>query len=495
MIPLSAEEAGVALGVGPLFAGVPAVEIDSRRIRKGQLFVALRGERFDGHDFVVEAMMAGAGGAVVERAWWEKNGRTLVVGGGVPEARIYPVPDTRRALSALAKAVRGKSQAVVIAVTGSVGKTGTKDLLGLMASRVGKVVTTSANENNEIGVPLTLLSIEEDTAVAVVEMGMRGKGQIAALTAMAEPDVGVITNVQPVHLELLGTLADVAEAKAELLAGLGASGRGVIPAECPLLDSYIGSLQDRIVRFGLQADRECADVWAEHVRLPGGREAAVSLHWPGGTRLLRTPFASDARLHNATAAAAACWAAGLELGACLGALEEAEFTPGRGDVEDLGPWLIIDDTYNASPAAVRASLDELVRLAGEIGRRPVAVLGDMLELGSEAVSYHREVGRYAAEVGVRALWAVGPLSLETAESFGASAPERPTGHVGSAYDTEPVVESLLPGDLVLFKASRSLKLEIMVEAVRAVAAGQGSGRDADREGLKGKRHSCGRVET
>jgi UDP-N-acetylmuramoyl-tripeptide--D-alanyl-D-alanine ligase len=484
MIPLTAEEAGEALGIGTLSAAVPGVSIDSRTIRPGDLFVALRGDRFDGHDYVVHVLAAGAGGAVVDSAWWDE-GKNPVVStlSEVVRRAVYPVADTLKALGSLANAVRRKSEAIVIAVTGSVGKTGTKDILGVMAAQLGPVVATPANQNNEVGVPLTLLSIGPDTKTAIVEMGMRGIGQIAALAKVAEPDVGVITNIHPVHLELLGSLENVAQAKAEMLAGLGPRGIGVIPADCSLLEAHVVAGERRVVRFGLEGDRDCADVWGEYERHAGGARAGLVVHWPGGDAVLETPFAAQSKMENTMAATAACYAAGLPLDRCLRGLERAAFTPSRGDLERVGEWLIINDTYNASPAAVRASLDELVRIADDEGARAVAVLGDMLELGPETADYHEGTGAYAAEKGVKMLWGVGELSRSTAEGYrrswecrssgsecgapGTRAQEGwSVGHVDSSGDYIPVLQSLRPGDVVLFKASRSLKLEIMVDLLR-----------------------------
>ena len=474
MIALSAEEAAAALGIAGFSTGVMGISIDSRTIRPGEVFVALRGERFDGHDFVPDVIAIGAAGVVVDSEWWDggKNPIVEALPRGARQA-IYSVADTLDALGKLANAVRRKSQAVVIAVTGSVGKTGTKDLLGMMAARAGRVVVTPANQNNEVGVPLTLLSIELDTVVAVVEMGMRGLGQIASLTKIAEPDVGVITNIHPVHLELLGSLEDVAKAKVEVLGGLRPSGVGVVPAECTVLEPHLVGGGKRILRFGLEEDRRCSDVWGEYERQPGCAGAWLRLHWPNGEAELRTSFSARAKMENAVAATAACYAAKLPVKECLKGLEEAVFTASRGDLERVGDWLVIDDTYNASPAAVRAAVDELVCVAAERGARSVAVLGDMLELGEKSAEYHAAAGAYAAEKGVSVLWGVGSLSVATVEGFNDVAGAEIAGHVESAGDFAPVLATLLPGDVILFKASRSLKLEIMVGLLRKAAAGEG----------------------
>lgn len=489
MIALSAEEAGRALERDPLAAGVPGVSIDSRSIHPGDLFVALRGEHFDGHNFVRAALAAGASGAVVDARWWAERGASPEW--PVPpetERFIYRVSDTLLALGALATAVRRKSGVVVVAVTGSVGKTSTKDLLGAMAGKVCRVATTAGNRNNEVGVPLTLLAIEPVTEMVIVEMGMRGRGQIAALARVAEPDVGVITNIHPVHLELLGTLEDVAEAKAELLDRLPAAGVAVVPVDCQFLGSHAAAVGCRVVRFGLGPGSETADVHGSLQPSGTGSGDIFSLRWPDGQVEMEVPLVSRHRLQNTVAAAAACYAAGLPVDQCVQGMVDARLTGSRGDVISLGVIWVIDDTYNANPAAVRAAIDDLVDMASRSGGRPVAVLGDMLELGPETEGYHRDAGVYAAEAGVGALWGVGPLSRTTVEGYRDACECRPkveasrpvtAGHVSSAEEASAIVAGLRSGDVVLFKASRSMKLEIMVDRVveeaKAGAWGEPSG--------------------
>lgn len=469
MIPLSAEEAGRALGVGPLAGPVAGVSVDSRSIRTGDLFVALRGEHFDGHDFVAAAFAAGASGAVVEKREWA--GRAAGIQGP-----IYQVDNTLEALGALAREVRRRSGATVFAVTGSVGKTGTKDLLAAMVGRVRRTVATAANQNNEVGVPLTLLAIEPDTEAVVVEMGMRGRGQIAALARVAEPDVGVITNVHPVHLELLGTLEDVAEAKAELIAALEPRGVVVVPRECEVLEPHILAAGCRVVCFGVGAETCPTDVKGSLERCEDGPEWVLALRWGNNEARIETPYLPGYRVENAVAAAAACYAADLPMERCAEGMKDVRFSGGRGEVMSLPGICIVDDTYNANPAAVRAALENLVRLAAERRGRPVAVLGDMLELGPDSEHYHREAGRHAADAGVQAVWGVGPLALAIVEGFrervvaeSEADSGRVAGHVDSPEETSSLVAGLRPGDVVLFKASRSMRLESMVNRVAALA--------------------------
>jgi UDP-N-acetylmuramyl pentapeptide synthase len=314
------------------------------------------------------------------------------------------------------------------------------------------------------------LSLEPGTATAIVEMGMRGLGQIADLARVAEPDVGLITNIHPVHLELLGTLENVARAKSELLSGLRPGGTAVVPAGCPVLDSVLGGTS--VLRFGLGDSAQNADIRGDMKRLPGGETAVLCLTWPEGKAEVEVPFVSQVRMENAVAAAATCYAAGLPMDVCLSGLKRAQFTPSRGDTEQMGEWLIINDTYNSSPAAVQASIDELIRVAAECGGRPVAVLGDMLELGEQAAKFHEEAGAYAARKGVKVLWAVGPLSRSTMDGYRTAAPANHVGWVEQSTDAASIIETLRPGDVVLFKASRSMKLEVMLDVLRRFAADQ-----------------------
>jgi UDP-N-acetylmuramoyl-tripeptide--D-alanyl-D-alanine ligase len=486
MIVLSSEEAGRALGIGPLKTAVRGVGTDTRSLRPGDLFVALRGDRFDGHDYVEAALEAGACGAVVERTAWaarsEPSQQRLE---WEAERHVYPVDDTLKALGALAREVRRKSGALVLAVTGSAGKTSTKDILAAMAARVSRVAVTAANQNNEIGVPLTLLQIEPDTQTVIVEMGMRGRGQIAALAGVAEPDVGLITNVYPVHLELLGSLENIAQAKAELIQGLRPGGTGVVPLVCEPLEPCLGAVDRPVVRFavggGLLCANECADVlgWVEPEE--SDHTQTLRIRWPGGEARLEIPAIPRHTLENVVAAAAACYAAGLPLERCLPGFLDSGPGAGRGEVIELPGLRVIDDTYNANPAAVRAAIDNLVRVAARSGGRPVAVLGDMRELGPEERRYHRQSGEYAAAAGVRLLWGVGSLSKSTAEGFrtaveGGHVASGVAGHVPDTAETSSVADSLRPGDVVLFKASRGVRLEVMVDRIAEQArAGRWAG--------------------
>ena len=401
---------------------------------------------------------------------------------------------------------------MVIAITGSAGKTSTKDVLKAMLERVGKVVATSGNQNNEVGVPLTLLRAESDTQAVVVEMGMRGRGQIAELAAIAEPDVGVITNVYPVHLELLGSLDEVAGAKAELLSGVRPGGVAVVPADGGPLEPFVSRCPCRIVRFGVDPvahegepgvrERGLADVssWLDR---NGDGEYEWVVRWPDGEARLPSGYMSVHALKNATAAGAVCFAAGLPMETCLAGIGEVELSHGRGQTTEVGGVCVIDDSYNANPEAVRSAVVDLVRLAEDRGGRAVAVLGDMLELGSESESFHEQAGEMAAEAGVSTLWGVGPMSEATVRGFLSwceGHPRESSGrsaqHVDSAEEAAGSIVGLRSGDVVLVKGSRGVRLENVVIRVLADGeAGRWSGgaasAEVDNDPSGEKRHCCG----
>ncbi len=509
MIRLPADVAARALGLPAVGGPVTGVSTDTRTLAQGDLFVALRGDNYDGNQFVPAALAEGASGAVVEIGAAIAGEVEYRPPGG---QSLYRVPDTLEALAGLARAVRQSSDARVIAVTGSVGKTSTKDLIRGMAATVCEVIATAANENNEIGVPLTLLEITPSTEVVVVEMGMRGKGQIRALTLIAEPDVAVVTAIAPVHLELLGRVEDVLAAKIEIFEGLRPGGAAVVPVDDAGVVAAARRSGARVLTFGFTDERRAAPESAGRSGLPQTADAdvtgvaerdrdgtvALRLSWPGGGADVNTAFRSAHRLRNAVAATAACYAAGLPVEECARGLADVTFTPLRGDEVLAGDVLIVDDTYNANPAAVLLALDDLLVLAESNGRRPVAVLGDMLELGPQAPCYHREVGIQAARAGVAALVGVGPLSRSTAEGYleeseGRVVDDPPNGssHSGTAAreatwienaDTaaDEILAVIRPGDVVLVKGSRGLKLDRLVEQVlgrlEAAATLDGAGR-------------------
>ncbi len=429
-----AAAAGARLVVpGTSSSGPTRAVIDSRHVGPGDLFVGLPGERVDGGRFAADVLGAGAWGVLVGDGWAGAEDPTA--SGGA----VLVAADPLAALQRLATAWRRELGAQVIGVTGSTGKTSTKDLLAAMIDQQRRVVATPLNLNTEIGLPLTVLSAPAGTEVLVLEMAMRGAGQIAELVAIAEPDVGVVVNVGPVHLELLGTIEAIAATKAELIEGLQPGGTAIVPADEPLLSTHLEMLPEGVatVTFGPGGDVD---------ELPEGLELRVS-----GDRL------SAHMRSNALAALAAARAVGVEP---TGRLEVA-LSALRGQRRELpGGLVVIDDCYNANPMSMRAALDDLA--ASTSGRR-VAVLGDMLELGPDEIRFHEEIGAHARGAGLDLLVTVGPLAAAIGPAFG--------GQTVAVERADEVVSALRPllasGDTVLVKASRGVGLEVVAQGLAA----------------------------
>ncbi len=424
--------------------GPTRVVIDSRKLAPGDLFVGLRGERSDGGAYGAKALRDGAWGVLVE----EKHAQEAVaVGRGVVLAHEDPLVG----LQALAHAWRGELRArgaKVVGVTGSTGKTSTKDILGALLGKELRVATSPENFNTEIGLPLALLAAPADTQVIVLEMAMRGPGQIAELTAIAEPDVGVIVNVGPAHLELLGSLEAIAAAKAELIAGMTPGTSVIVPAGEPLLSPHLQRSDLNVVSFG-----ETGDVSL----LQADAEGRVTIDAHGEQVVLWPSFAQAHNLRNLLAAVGAARALGCKPGGRL----EVGFSGMRGQRIELGRGIVlIEDCYNANPMSMRAAIEELSRKAPA---RRVAVLGDMLELGPDSPALHREIGEHARSRGVELLVTVGPLAAEIAQRFGGE-----THAVADAQAAAELLPELLqPDDTVLVKGSRGVGLERVISRLKS----------------------------
>jgi UDP-N-acetylmuramoyl-tripeptide--D-alanyl-D-alanine ligase len=423
-------------GEGPVRA-----VIDSRAIEPGDLFFALPGERVDGGRFAADALRAGAWGALAAPGW-ARDAAAAAEGGAVLAAE-----EPAAALGALARAWRRELGAHAIAVTGSVGKTSTKDLIAALIAPHRTVTASRANFNTEIGLPLELLAAPPGTEVLVLELAMRGFGQIAELTAICEPDVGVVTNVGPVHLEQMQSLEGVARAKAELLVGMRDGATAVVPAGEPLLAPYLRDALE-VVTFGARGDVHFEDS-------PPGRRVVAA----GADRYeLALPFDSRHNLVNTLAAVAAARAVGVRpsgrVDVRFGALRGERVVLARGAT-------VVNDCYNANPLSMRAALDDLA-MQDTTGRR-VAVLGDMLELGPAEREHHAEIGAYAAAAGVQLLIAVGPRSEAMLERYDGEAHA-----VADAAAAAELARALVePGDVVLVKASRGVGLEVVAQALAA----------------------------
>ena len=449
-IPLSrvVSATGGAVVRGPAEATFAGATIDSRAVPAGALFFAVKGERFDGHDFARAAVAAGARGVVVQR-------------GRAPadlEATIVEVDDVVAALGAVGAAHRAAmSDLKVVAITGSNGKTTTKEMTAaILASAAGEaeVLKTEGNLNNHLGVPLTLLRLHAGHRYAVVEMGMSGLGEIAYLTKLARPDVALIVSIAGVHLEQLGTIENVATAKAEIFGGLGAGGIGIFPADEPLLRPHVASLP-RAMTFGAKASRPT--VAYEEVK-PGPTGLTLRLHLHGVTSAIgvaaHVPLIGRHNASNAAAAACAALALDIGEGSILDGLANARPAKHRLQLLQIGGRTIVDDCYNAAPGSMRAALDALVEIT-PAGAQRIAVLGDMLELGPESAKLHAEIGAYARE-RVSHLITLGERARAMGGSFHADDPR-------AAAERARAVSRA--GDVILVKASRGMRLERVIDAL------------------------------
>jgi UDP-N-acetylmuramoyl-tripeptide--D-alanyl-D-alanine ligase len=425
----------------PTGGGPERVTIDSRQAGPGSLFVGLSGERVDGGRFAPHALAAGAWGVLTTPEHAEAA-RCAVPGA------LLAADDPLAALQRLATAWRRGLDAQVIGVTGSTGKTSTKDLLLALLAPHRRTVASRANFNTEIGVPLEILAAPADTEVLVLEMAMRGAGQIAELATVAEPDVGVIVSIGPVHLELLGTIEAIAAAKAELIAALKPSGTAILPAGEPLLEPHRRS-DVRTITFGDAGD----------VRLNRSEEHEVEIELAGRRVVLEVPFKQAHLRRNLLPACAAALAVGVVPGGRVG----LELTAGRGQhVELPGGVTLIDGCYNANPMSTRAALEDLAHTATRTpGARSVAVLGDMRELGPRERDFHLELGDEVARTGVELLVTVGPLAAAMAERYDGEVRSVPD----SAAAAELVTELVRPGDVVLVKGSLAVGLEAVCRAL------------------------------
>jgi UDP-N-acetylmuramoyl-tripeptide--D-alanyl-D-alanine ligase len=419
VIPLTLDEVAELcpgrLDQAPWADEVTGVQIDSRRVEEGDLFVEVGG----GGDFTRHAFARGAA------------------------ATLAP-DDAFAALGALGREIRGRSSARVVAITGSTGKTSTKDILAAMCRPHAKTVAAESGHNNEIGLPLTLTRITPDTEVVVCEMGMRGLGQIAELCAIARPDVGVITSIGPVHLELLVTIENVAQAKAEVVGSLPAGGTAIVPDD-PLLEPHLARDDIEIQRFG---ERNVTSF----ERTEDGSRVGFALE--AEQLELEFPFTARHQAQNAVAALLAVQALGLPLPS---GRVDVELSRWRGEESPLpGGGLLINDAYNANPASMQAALEHLAEHEG----RKVAILGEMAELGPTSPEYHREIGELVSDLGIDAVLGVGEL----AKSYGGEWVEN------AAKAAERAPELVQPGDVVLIKGSRAVGLEVVAEALTGVPA-------------------------
>ncbi len=439
---------------GPPETSVSSISTDTRTLRPGELFVALVGDRFDGHSFVAEAFARGAAAAMLEAARASEP----------PEDRpAILVENTTRALQDVARASRERYDCPVIAVTGSNGKTTTKDFIAALSGRQFTLVKSAGSFNNHVGVPLTCLEIDRTTALAVVEIGMSAAGEIRGLAAVAQPQVGVITNVNPAHLEFFESVAAIAEAKAELLEALPPDGTAVLNAD----DEWVRRIGERWagrrITFGTRPDAD--------VRLSVVRETAdgsdVVLECPGGPEL-KTVVPAPGRHNalNAAAAVAACCAIGMHPADAVEGFPGLRLPKMRFEQHEWRGARLINDAYNANPTSMRAALATFAAMPGS---RRFVVCGDMRELGPHSREAHRAIGRLLAETGFDRVIATGGDAryiLEAAIEHGLPA-DRAADCAGAEQAAALLRDELRPGDAVLIKGSRANRMECIIEELIA----------------------------
>jgi UDP-N-acetylmuramoyl-tripeptide--D-alanyl-D-alanine ligase len=432
------------------------VSIDSRTVAPDQLFVAIQGPTHDGHLFVEGALAAGAAGLLIER------GRALPIG-ATPALPIIAVDDTTLSLGALAAGHRRSFEGPLVAITGSNGKSTTKEMCAAILSQSGTCLKNRGNLNNEFGLPLTLLEREADHRTLVVELGTNHRGEIASLAAIARPNVAVLTNVGTAHIEFLGSRDEIAAEKGDLIAALDEDAVAVLNADDHRVMAQAERTRARILRFGQHAE---AEVRAERITSLGERGFAFDLVTDTDHVPVHVAGLGEPTVWNALAASAAALAAGAPLASVSQGL--ARYQPMSGRMERVSlprNIILINDTYNANPQSMEVALRSLTELKGK--SRGVAVLGDMGELGSSAGAAHRATGTLVAELGLDFLFALGEFAAEIAEGATEAGMNPDRVHVGASHDeTSGELRKILQGnDWILVKGSRSMQMERVVEAL------------------------------
>jgi UDP-N-acetylmuramoyl-tripeptide--D-alanyl-D-alanine ligase len=449
-----ADAVGGRIRVGDQAQEVRTIAIDTRTLQPGDFFVALRGPRFDAHEFVGEAFSKGASGAIVARGF-AGDGPVLL-----------EVDDTTRALQDLGHAVRVASGARVVAITGSAGKTTTKEAIAEFLSTRLRVVKNRGNLNNHIGLPLSLMQLRERPDVAVMELGMSHPGEISTLVAIAEPEVRVWTNVGDAHIGYFGSPDAIADAKAEILERAGPTDVLVCNADDPRVMTRARRFAGRVVTFGTAADADVRAADPEDLGIDGMR---ARVHTPAGERVVTTPLLGRGNLDNVLAATAVAQEFGVPIGEIPAAAARLRAADRRGAVRRLRSGVVlIDDSYNSSPSALARALDVVGKETRATGK--IAVLGEMLELGDQSPALHRRSGRLAAAAGLRLLVAIGgePARALADAAVEAGMSASAVRHVETSAAAAPgVVADVRAGDLVLVKGSRGTRTDIVADAVAA----------------------------
>ncbi|MEP7378712.1 MAG: UDP-N-acetylmuramoyl-tripeptide--D-alanyl-D-alanine ligase [Chloroflexota bacterium] len=461
---LAAAVQGSLLNAGP--APIRGGAVDSRKVEPGNAFFALPGERTDGHGYLADAAARGAAALVVSRP---PDSALLQAVEADDQPTIVLVPDVLAALHGAAAAWRARFDPLVVGVTGSIAKTSTKEQIAQVLAQRWTVLRNQANENNEIGLPLTLLRLAPTDDVAVLEMGMYTPGDIAILAELAQPRIGVVTAVRPTHLARAGSIEAIERGKRELVEALPVGGTAVLNAD----DERVTRMADRrgaqlrVVRYGFDP---AADVTATNVESLGEGGMRFSLRMPESATDARIPALGRHSVHNALAAAAVGYALGLDIATIVAGLAQPFSVPHRTTLIRAGDWRILDDSYNAAPDSMAAALDLLASLPG----RRVAVLGEMLELGDLSDAAHRAVGAHVARAA-QLLVAVGPFApLYVAGARDAGMDAAAIIETRDRDDAISKLERLLrPGDVILVKASRGAELDLLVDELRRRASAAG----------------------
>ena len=427
--------------------------IDSRTLLPGELFFAVLGERLDGHDYVQQALEKGAVAAVVQKDHLDRY---------PSKVGLVVVEDTLVALQNLAACVRRFWGKTVIGVTGSAGKTTTKEAVAHLLSARYRVLKSEGNFNNHFGMPLMVLKLEPEHEMAVIEMGMSHAGEIAALAKIAQPNTGVVTCVAPVHLENFESIAGIARAKYELIASLSASGTAVLNADDEYVSQFGRDFRGRVITFGLKPS---ADVSAQNIRMLGAKGSMFDLVSSGCTQEVELPLVGVHNIYNALAAVAVALENGLPPSDVAAALSSLQAASKRGQIIDVRGVTVLNDCYNSNPKALNFMVDALVSMPA---KRRIVVAGEMLELGPKAEQMHRECGLHMVErrvdqlIGVRGLASV---IVEEARKAGIPAEFVATPEEAGTW----LARETRPGDAVLFKASRGVKLERALETWEALS--------------------------
>lgn len=425
--------------------------IDSRTVGSGELFFAVKGDRLDGHDFVDAALARGAVGAVVSREHSQRF---------EDQSRLLVVEDTLVALQTLATAVRRVWGKQLIGVTGSAGKTTTKEAIAHVLAAQFRVLKSEGNFNNHFGLPLMLLKIEPEHDLAVIEMGMSHAGEIRALAKIAQPEIGVVTNVAPVHLEFFDSIAGIARAKYELIESLPANGTAVLNADDEYVSLFGRGFKGKVISYGTHS---AADVRAEKIRSRGAEGSSFDVVTANGRQAVAFPLVGQHNVLNALAAISVGLARGMTLSETVDALATLKPADKRGQVLQLGNITVINDCYNSNPKALNAMVDALASMKAN---RRIVVAGEMLELGPAGEEMHRAAGQHVGEKKIDVLIGVRGLAqamVDGARSTGASAEFVATPQEAGEW----LAREARDGDVVLLKASRGVKLESALEAWQA----------------------------